>query len=86
MTSDVLHVWDCHAHYFSRKQLEKRAKEQGITTMIIHNTSILSAVPSHLGLSAYRFGRTATLPFPENKSFYPYDIVAGNPLWAITPA
>lgn len=31
MTPDVLHVWDCHAHYFSRKQLEKRAKEEGIT-------------------------------------------------------
>ncbi len=54
------------------------AEEHGIPTRIIHNASILSAVPSHLGLSAYRFGRTATLPFPENKSFYPYDIVAGN--------
>ncbi|MFX1512437.1 MAG: diphthine synthase [Promethearchaeota archaeon] len=54
------------------------AEENRIPTKIIHNTSILSAVPSHLGLSAYKFGRTVTLPFPENKSFYPYDITAKN--------
>ncbi|MFX1538252.1 MAG: diphthine synthase [Promethearchaeota archaeon] len=57
------------------------AVEQGITTEIIHNSSIFSAVPSLLGLSAYRFGRTATIPFSEGNyplSIYPYNIAAMN--------
>lgn len=31
MISNVIHVWDAHAHYFSRKTIEKRAKNEGIT-------------------------------------------------------
>ncbi|MFX1250599.1 MAG: diphthine synthase [Promethearchaeota archaeon] len=55
--------------------------EQGIKTEIIHNSSIFSAVPSLLGLSAYRFGRTATIPLPEDNyplSIYPYNIATMN--------
>ncbi|MHA1974924.1 MAG: diphthine synthase [Candidatus Hodarchaeales archaeon] len=54
------------------------AKQKGFETKVVHNTSILSAAASASGLSAYRFGRTATLPFPENKSTYPYDIIKSN--------
>ncbi|MFX0061492.1 MAG: diphthine synthase [Candidatus Hermodarchaeota archaeon] len=57
------------------------AVEKGIRTEIIHNSSIFSAVPSVLGLSAYRFGRTATIPLSESKhppSIYPYNIAAMN--------
>ncbi|MHA1213851.1 MAG: diphthine synthase [Candidatus Hodarchaeales archaeon] len=54
------------------------AKKRGFKTKVVHNTSILSAAASASGLSAYRFGRTATLPFPENKSIYPYKIIKSN--------
>jgi len=42
-----------------------RAEEAGISTRLIHGTSIFSAAPSALGLQPYKFGRTVTLPFPE---------------------
>ncbi len=31
MISNVIHVWDSHAHYFSRKSMEQWAKKDGIT-------------------------------------------------------
>lgn len=37
MTSDVIHVWDAHAHYFSRKTMEQRAKKEGITLEEMEN-------------------------------------------------
>ncbi len=58
--------------------LRMEAIQQGIPHEVIHNASIFSAAPSITGLSAYRFGKVATIPFPENKSSYPYDVCAQN--------
>lgn len=41
------------------------AKEKGIETKIIHNSSIYSAAPAAAGLQIYRFGKTATLVNPR---------------------
>jgi len=40
------------------------AKKAGVKTEIVHNASIYSAV-GETGLHLYKFGRTATIPFPE---------------------
>lgn len=44
--------------------LRLRAARAGIRTRIVHGVSILSAAAGTLGLQAYRFGRTTTVPFP----------------------
>ncbi len=41
------------------------AKEQGIETQIVHNTSIYSAAPAISGLFNYKFGRSSSIPFPS---------------------
>lgn len=43
--------------------LRLRAEEAGIRTRIIHGVSIVSAAAGTLGLQAYKFGRTTTVPF-----------------------
>ena len=58
--------------------LRLEAIKKGIPVQIYHNASILSAAASVSGLQAYKFGKTATIPFPENKSQYPYDILHQN--------
>lgn len=58
--------------------LRMEAVQKGIAHEVVHNASIFSAAPSITGLSAYRFGKTATIPFPENKSRYPYDVCVQN--------
>lgn len=45
------------------------AKKLGIDVEIIHSSSILSAAPGITGLQAYRFGKTTTIPFPEDGYF-----------------
>jgi len=40
------------------------AKKKGIKTEVIHNASIYSAI-GECGLHVYKFGTTATIPFPE---------------------
>jgi len=40
------------------------AKKKGIKTEVIHNASIYSAI-GECGLHVYKFGATATIPFPE---------------------
>jgi len=45
--------------------LRLRAAGLGIRTRIVHGVSILSAAAGALGLQAYKFGRTTTLPFPD---------------------
>jgi diphthine synthase len=55
------------------------ARKRNITTKIIHNASIYSAI-GETGLQIYKFGRTATIPFPQ-KGFNPtsfYDIIEKN--------
>ena len=54
------------------------AEKQGIKTRIIHGTSIISAIVSLSGLHNYKFGKTVTVPFPENFSETPYNVIAQN--------
>jgi len=43
------------------------ARNAGIETKVIHNASIVSAI-GETGLHVYKFGATATVPFPEKTS------------------
>ncbi len=54
------------------------AEKQGIKTRIIHGISIMSAIVSLSGLHNYKFGKTVTVPFPENFSETPYNVIAQN--------
>lgn len=45
--------------------LRLRAAAAGIPTRVIHGVSILGAAAGALGLQAYKFGRTTTVPFPS---------------------
>lgn len=54
------------------------AQKQGIKTYLIHGTSIMSAIVSLSGLHNYKFGKTVTVPFPENFSETPYNVIAQN--------
>lgn len=60
--------------------LRLRACELGIRTTIIHSASIFSAAPSLTGLQHYKFGRTVTIPFPQegHLPMSPYDVIADN--------
>jgi len=57
-----------------------RAKEQTISTVVIHAPSVATVVPGLLGLQFYKFGRTTTLAYPEGEYFpeSPYDVIAKN--------
>lgn len=55
------------------------ARKKNIKTKIIHNSSVYSAI-AETGLQIYKFGKTATIPFPE-KGFKPtsfYQILEKN--------
>ena len=54
------------------------AEKHGIKTRIVHGTSIISAIVSLSGLHNYKFGKTVTIPFPENFSETPYNVIAKN--------
>lgn len=54
------------------------AEKQEIKTRIVHGTSIMSAIISLSGLHNYKFGKTVTVPFPENFSETPYNVIAQN--------
>jgi diphthine synthase len=60
--------------------LRLRAAKEGIETVTVHGSSVLTAVPGVLGLQHYKFGRTTTLPFPQEgfSPTSPYDVVAEN--------
>lgn len=47
----------------------RRAEEQNIKVVVLHNASVMTAV-SDTGLELYKFGKTTSVPFPE-KSFRP---------------
>ncbi len=60
--------------------LRLMAEERGIKTEIVHNASIITAAPGLLGLQHYKFGRTVSLPFPQ-ENFFPtsaYDFIEQN--------
>ncbi len=54
------------------------AEKRGIKTRIIHGASAISAVIGACGLHNYKFGKTVTVPFPENTSETPYNVIAQN--------
>ena len=54
------------------------AEKNGIRTRIVHGASIISAIVSLSGLHNYKFGKTVTVPFPENFSATPYDVISQN--------
>lgn len=60
--------------------LRLKAINEGVETEIIHNASIITAAASVTGLQHYKFGRVATIPFPqENYSpTSPYDVIKEN--------
>jgi len=57
------------------------AKKAGVETKIVHNASIISAI-GETGLHVYKFGATATVPFPEKTGGKPpgsvYDVLKSN--------
>lgn len=54
------------------------AEKQGIKTRVVHGTSIMSAIVSLSSLHNYKFGKTVTIPFPENFSETPYNVITQN--------
>lgn len=58
--------------------LRIEAEKRGIKTRIVHGASALSAVICLSGLHNYKFGKTVTVPFPENSSETPYNVIAQN--------
>src|SRR3990172_9227852 len=60
--------------------LRMRAAKAGIPTRIVHGTSIFTAAIGLLGLQAYKFGRTTTIPIPEKgfRPSSPADVIAAN--------
>jgi len=61
-------------------ELRLRAIEQGLETVVIHGVSIMTAVPGLLGLQHYKFGRTVTLPLPQEgySPTSPYELIVEN--------
>jgi diphthine synthase len=58
--------------------LRLRAARSGIKTKIVHAASIASASAGLAGLQSYKFGRSATVPFQDNPSQTPYEVLAEN--------
>jgi diphthine synthase len=56
-----------------------RARKMGVEVKIVHASSIISAV-AESGLQIYKFGRTASIPYPEGNYFptSPYDTLREN--------
>jgi diphthine synthase len=54
------------------------AEKQGIPTRIVHGISIMSAIISLSGLHNYKFGKTVTVPFSDNSSETPYNVISQN--------
>ena len=60
--------------------LRIRAQKEGIKTKVIHGASIVSAVVGLSGLQNYKYGRSVTIPFPEEDfaSETPYRVIMEN--------
>jgi diphthine synthase len=59
--------------------LRLEAEKLGIQTRIVHGASILSAVMGLSGLHNYKFGKSVTIPFPdETLSETPHDVITQN--------
>ena len=59
--------------------LALRARKKGIKVKVIHSSSIYSAI-AETGLQAYKFGKTTSIVYPEEKYFpeTPYDALKDN--------
>ena len=58
--------------------LRIEAAKRKIQTRVIHGASIVSAIIGLSGLHNYKFGKTVTVPFRENFSETPYNVIAQN--------
>ncbi len=58
--------------------LRIEAEKRSVKTRIIHGAPAMSAVIGASGLHNYKFGKTVTVPFPENSSETPYNVIAQN--------
>jgi len=58
--------------------LRLEAAKLNIKTRIVHGASIISAIISLSGLHNYKFGKTVTVPFSENFSETPYNVINQN--------
>src|SRR3990172_12211805 len=58
--------------------LRLEAAKRGVKTRVVHAASIISAIIGFSGLHNYKFGKTVTVPFPENTSETPYNVIAQN--------
>jgi diphthine synthase len=58
--------------------LRIEAIKRGLKTRVIHGASIISAIIGLSGLHNYKFGKTVTIPFRENFSETPYNVIAQN--------
>jgi len=58
--------------------LRIEAEKRGVKTRIVHGASVISAIIGLSGLHNYKFGKTVTIPFPENFSETPYKVIAQN--------
>lgn len=60
--------------------LRIRAERRGIKTRVVHGASVVSAVVGLSGLQNYKYGRSVTIPFPEESVTYetPYEVIVKN--------
>ena len=60
--------------------LRLQAARESVETVVVHASSVLTAVPGLLGLQHYKLGRTTTLPFPQEGylPISPYEVIVGN--------
>ena len=58
--------------------LRLEAEKRGVKTRVVHGASIISAIIGFSGLHNYKFGKTVTIPFSENASETPYNVIAQN--------
>lgn len=58
--------------------LRLEAQKNKIRNRIVHGVSIISAIIGASGLHNYKFGKTVTIPLPENFSETPYQVIQKN--------
>jgi diphthine synthase len=58
--------------------LRIEAAKRKVPTRVVHGASIISAIVGLSGLHNYKFGKTVTIPFKENFSETPYNVIAQN--------
>ncbi|MDG6221395.1 MAG: diphthine synthase, partial [Candidatus Thermoplasmatota archaeon] len=61
-------------------EIRTRARDMGIETEMVYGVSIYTAAASALGLMHYKFGRTTTLPYPDDDYLptSPYEMICEN--------